>query len=101
MPETAYRRIARKLQVVETGSFRMQTRSGESSRTPIAYTTALLMVLAYVQVDMRKRFRGNQAAVMVSDVYETPLPDAYSTLLTGQGAAREKKGRGSRRALTG
>jgi hypothetical protein len=46
------------------------------------------------QVDMRKRFRGNQAAIMVSDAHEIPPCGAYSTLLTGKRAAREKKGRG-------
>ena len=52
-----------------------------------------------VQVDMRKRFRGNQAAIMVSNPWQVTLSDAYSELLTGQRTAREKKGRGHRRAL--
>jgi len=45
------------------------------------------------QIDMRKRFRGNQAAIMVGTKHVRPLSDAYSTLLTGQRAAREKEGR--------
>jgi hypothetical protein len=46
----------------------MQTRSGESIPITIVHTAVLLMVFN-AQVDMRKRFRGNQAAVMVSDTY--------------------------------
>ena len=49
---------------------------------------------------MRKRFRGNQAAIMVCNKHQWPLSDAYSTLLTGQRAAREKKGRRRGWALT-
>ena len=68
----------------------------------IVFTTVFLLTTLSAQVDMRKRFRGNQAAVMVIDLDEVPLSDAYSALLTtGQGAARENKGRGGRWALTG
>ena len=45
---------------------------------------------------MRKRFRGNQAAIMVGGKHERPSSDAYSTLLIGQRAAGEEKGRGWR-----
>ena len=55
-----------------------------------------LLMETGVQVDMRKRFRGNQAAIMVGPGYKCPLSDAYPTLLTGQRIAREKKGRGWR-----
>ena len=55
-----------------------------------------LLMETGVQVDMRKRFRGNQAAIMVSPGYKCPMSDAYPTLLTGQRIAREKKGRGRR-----
>lgn len=49
---------------------------------------------------MRKRFRGNQAAIMVGHKHVWPLSGADWTLLTGQGAAREKKGRRRKWAMT-
>lgn len=46
----------------------MQTRSGKSTPIFAVYTAVLLSI----QIDMRKRFRGNQAAVMVSDAARNP-----------------------------
>ena len=48
---------------------------------------------------MRKRFRGNQAAIMVGK-HERSSTVAYSTLLIGQRVAGEEKGRGRQCAVT-
>ena len=70
-----------------------ECKRGLVSRILIMYATVSLMGLG-AQVDMRKRFRGNQVAIMVSNTREILSSDAYSTLLTGERAAREKEGRG-------
>lgn len=93
MPQATHGRVTGQLQVVTTRGFRMQTGPGESDPHHGMYATVSLMGLG-AQVDMRKRFRGNQVAIMVSNTRENLSSDAYSTLLTGERAAREKEGRG-------
>ena len=52
------------------------------------------------QVDMRKRFRGNQAAIMASHGWtRVPVVRCLLESLTGQRAAGEEEGRGHRWAL--